>query len=397
MPDTVPAKEQSFKAIWKEYFTAEVRIAFWVENPNDEGYSYIESQILEVKPGTVLTYGISGNICGLDEHIHGNGCVYNCGLTEHTHNAACYSLTCNKEHSHSADCYICVQTGHTHEKSCYPNVGSKGSPYNPPSNPTNGQILSEWLLITNKYIYINGVWYKYSGNASGGSVVSATCGKSESTHEHGNDCLGCGKDEHTHTDYTGSCYTLTCQKTAHKHDNTCTTCIPHQHSEFCTIDPFESYSKAKWTLVKSDTVTVEADGSTVMNVYFDRTYFTLTFRKNGSKNGQIFGTIYNKWGSIIIDQFNNIGTIAGTNSWCTDENATGSRTNYIRVMPAANITYYSYYETAQNEEPRKPAVNGWIVTEGVFSDIGSCGEPGWMLFTSNQCRGLTLRTYNRSI
>ena len=338
MPDTVPAKEQSFRAIWKENPTAEVRIAFWGENPNDEGYSYIESQTLEVKPGTVLTYGDSGYICGLQEHTHGTDCTYLCGLTPHTHDQNCYTLNCDKYHEHSDGCYICGEEGHTHGTGCYDGVGSKQNVYTGvPSNPTDGLIHEHWIY--GNLIYINGSWYRYSGATQAGENAEMTC------HVHTDACLGCGKTEHTHTDYTGSCYTLTCQKTVHTHDHTCTSCIQHQHSDACVINPFDSYDASKWTFVKSDTVTVEADGTTVMNVYFNRTYKTLTFRRNGNRNGEIFGTIYKKWGSTVIDEFNEIGERAGTNSWCTDYEAEGSRTNYIRIMPAEDRTYYSYYES----------------------------------------------------
>ena len=313
VPDTVPAKEQSFKAIWKENPTAEVRIAFWGENPNDEGYSYIESQTLEVKPGTVLTYGDDGYICGLDEHIHGNGCVFNCGFATHTHDESCYKFVCD--------------ISHTHTVSCYESVGDPTDPRNAPSNPANGQIYSRWSLFggTSKYIYIGGSWYEYDGDLDGNEIAQPNC------------------DAHEHTNYTGSCYTLICQ--LHTHDHTCASCLQHQHSNACVINPFSSYDASKWTFEKAEPVTVAADGSTVMNVYFKRTYKTLTFRRNGSRNGEIFGTIYKKWGSTVIDEFNEIGEIAGTNSWCTDYEAEGSRTNYIRIMPAEDRTYYSYYES----------------------------------------------------
>lgn len=313
VPDTVPAKEQSFKAIWKENPTAEVRIAFWGENPNDEGYSYIESQTLEVKPGTVLTYGDGGYICGLDEHIHGNGCVFNCGFATHTHDESCYKFVCD--------------ISHTHTVSCYESVGNPTDPRNAPSNPANGQIYSRWSLFgrTSKYIYIGGSWYEYDGDLDDNEIAQPNC------------------DAHEHTNYTGSCYTLICQ--LHTHDHTCASCLQHQHSNACVINPFSSYDASKWTFEKAEPVTVAADGTTVMNVYFKRTYKTLTFRRNGSRNGEIFGTIYKKWGSTVIDEFNEIGEIAGTNSWCTDYEAEGSRTNYIRIMPAEDRTYYSYYES----------------------------------------------------
>lgn len=48
-------------------------------------------------------------------------------------------------------------------------------------------------------------------------------------------------------------------------------------------------------------------------------------------------------------------THAETGHWFWAEDSNG---NY----------YYSYYETAQDENPRKPAVNSWVVMEGVLTD-----------------------------
>lgn len=347
LPAAVPAENRAYNAIWKENPTAEVRIAFWGENPNDEGYSYIESQVLNVKPGTELTYGDGGYICGLEEHTHGSGCTYNCGYVEHIHSAACYTLTCEKEHAHTDTCYTCGETGHTHTKDCYSNVGNVGNPDDPPDNPSNGRIYSEGFLFwTSKYIYINGVWYEYNGNLGANSTASATCGKSESSHTHTDTCLGCGKNEHSHTDYTGSCYTLTCTQQAHIHDHTCTSCLAHQHSEACRINPFKDYSAAKWVLVKSDTVTVAADGTTVMNVYFDRTTFTMTFKKTGN-NGATLATITDKWGADIRERFQDICK-ANTFLWSRTTNGDSPWTSFLDVMPEENRTYYAKITTSNN-------------------------------------------------
>lgn len=306
--DTVPAREQSFKAIWKENPTAEVRIAFWGENPNDEGYSYIESQTLEVKPGTVLTYGDDGYICGLDEHIHGNGCVFNCGFATHTHDESCYKFVCD--------------ISHTHTVSCYESVGDPTDPRDAPSNPANGQIYSRWSLFggTSKYIYIGGKWYDYEGNLSGEEIAQPNC------------------DAHEHTDYTGSCYTLICQ--LHTHDHTCASCLQHQHSNACVINPFSSYDASKWIFESSKPVTVAADGTTVMNVYFKRNpNFTITFKQEGN-NGSTLGTITDKWGADIRARFKAISE-ANTFFWSENQNGGSPWTSFMDVMPAKNMTFYA--------------------------------------------------------
>lgn len=347
IPDTVPAKEQSFKAIWKENPTAEIRIAFWGENPNDEGYSYIESQSLEVKPGTVLTYGDGGYICGLQEHTHGSGCTYLCGFTEHIHGEPCYKLTCNRYHVHSEGCYNCAEEGHTHTISCFSGVYGKAfsgglGEWGISGQETNGSIGESYTLFGNtgnKYIYLFGTWYKYTGNVATGGTQLPTCGKEETTHNHTDACLGCGKEEHLHSDYTGACYTLTCTIDEHTHTAVCTSCVQHQHSNSCRINEFSGYDSSKWTLVKSDTVTVAADGSTVMNVYFDRTAFTMTFKKEGS-GGTTLGTITDKWGADIRERFKSISE-ANTFFWSEKQNGGSPWTSFMDVMPAKNMTFYA--------------------------------------------------------
>ena len=345
VPDTVPAKEQSFKAIWKENPTAEVRIAFWGENPNDEGYSYIESQTLEVKPGTVLSYGNGGYICGLQEHTHGNGCTYLCKLSEHTHGETCYALTCNKEHTHSDICYTCDHKGHTHNINCY--SGTYGSAFSSSitewsvdGDKSTGSIGESTNLFGgtgNKYIYLFGTWYKYTGSTAIGGTQAAKCGQTEGAPVHTEACLGCGKEEHSHSNYKGSCYTLSCKTEVHTHTDVCTSCIQHQHSNSCKINEFSDYDSSKWILVKSDTVTVSADGSTVMNVYFDRTSFTMTFKKEGSV-GATLGTITDKWGADIRERFKSISE-ANTFFWSEKQNGGSPWTSFMDVMPAKNMTF----------------------------------------------------------
>ena len=200
-------------------------------------------------------------------------------------------------------------------------MGDPADPRNAPSNPANGQIYSRWSLFggTSKYIYIGGQWYNYDGDLDEDEIAQPNC------------------DAHEHTDYTGSCYTLICQ--LHTHDHTCTSCLQHQHSNACVINPFSSYDASKWTLVKSDTVTVAADGTTVMNVYFDRTSFTMTFKEEGS-GGDTLGTITDKWGADIRERFKTISE-ANTFFWSEDEDGGSPWTSFMDVMPAKNMTFYA--------------------------------------------------------
>lgn len=296
--DTVPTREQSFKAIWKENPTAEVRIAFWGENPNNERYSYIESKTLSVKPGTVLTYGDSGYICGMENHTHGSGCSYQCGIESHAHSVEsnCYELICEESsHNHTtAGCRI--DCTHTHGISC--------------------------------------LWGAYC------------------RHSHTDDCYTCGQQSgaHEHSIERG-CYRLDCDIALHTHTDVCYSCVQHQHSASCQLNAFEDYDAAKWTLVKSDTVTVAADGTTVMNVYFNRTTFTMTFKEEGT-NGSTLGTITDKWGADIRVRFK---TISEKNTFFWSENQRGGSpwTSFMDVMPAKNMTYYADKQSGSTEHTAK--------------------------------------------
>ena len=94
--------------------------------------------------------------------------------------------------------------------------------------------------------------------------------------------------------------------------------------------------------MKSDTVTVAADGSTVVNVYYDRTEKTLTFKyKYSNRNYQSTETITAKWGSDISEQYKKIATNAGSTFWSAETSGDGPYTNYFGVMPQTSATYYN--------------------------------------------------------
>ena len=96
-----------------------------------------------------------------------------------------------------------------------------------------------------------------------------------------------------------------------------------------------------WTYVRSDTVTVKADGSTVMNVYYDRTTFTLTFRAGG-KN---VATISDKWGASISDEFQKapFNTTYNGRAWkCTETKKYGYALQTLDIMPEFNATFNLY-------------------------------------------------------
>lgn len=130
------------------------------------------------------------------------------------------------------------------------------------------------------------------------------------------------KDDLTHI--------LTCGKAAHKHNANCYT------------SPLDM-DATLWKLVKSDEVTVAADGTSIINVYYDRVEFTLHFRKAHSSYDN-YGTIKAKWGANIREAFNEKCKSAGTSNWSATSNAKGPWTSYLDIMPTEGRTYYANTE-----------------------------------------------------
>ena len=306
LADTVTIERNvTYVAQWQpEKGQADYTIVIWGQNANDDEYSYLSS------------HEAWGNV--------GNEVTWNEGtLISHVHTEECRKLTCGQEeHTHSDECLICGKTEHKHDVTCYPG-GTKtvASPIFPPSNPSNGRI---YKRLWESDIYYNGTWYEYTGDLSNGDTATMNCGKTE--HTHSDDCYGCGKTEHTHT---AKCYACNIPDTPIRH--------------MSDIKP----DTALWVFDHSDTVTVDANGSTVLNVYFTRTVFKLEFRKAYSNNND-FGTIEARWGKNISAEYNAVVNKAGSSFWSRNRNASGPYTNYIGVMPAENRTYYNETESGSS-------------------------------------------------
>lgn len=310
LPETMPAENRLYKAIWVADNSAKVTIVFWGENANDEEYSYIKSAEVNVKPGTPFTYSEDGTlICVLELHTHDADCGYKCGQTEHTHGPDCYTLTC-------------TQTVHTtHSTGCYDDVGGEtwsGSTLKP-QNPKEGQVYEGGL---GTYIYINGTWYDYSGSTKSGQIAPTTC--------------------HSHTDYTGDCYEFTCKLPEHTHSDSCYACgkAEHSHTESCYMNG-AGLDAAKYYFVESDTVTVAPDGSSIVNVYYDRMEYSVTFASDGRYSSEYQNLrITAKWGASILDKW---PTYSGSSSWYVENDYNErNRTwqNSLQIMPVGGEDFY---------------------------------------------------------
>ncbi len=311
LPATMPAENRTYKAVWTVEGKAKVTIVVWGENADNEEYSYYpdQSTVIYETPETVLNY----MTCGKEEHIHN---AEKCGLQcQHTtHDLTCYGLSADAQAvtpSNEALRYFAKLSGGVQDGYIYyfddNGYNGKGDLY---------------------YLRLNGNYYKYDSTPT--SNIDSQVGSSVACDEG----LGHKTDyfykynvkitcTHSHTD---SCYT--CGYTAHAHDNSCFS---------------KNYMNSNlWKFARADVVTVAADGSTVMNVYYDRVEKTLTFKYDYDYyNYERTETITAKWGSNISEQYKKIAANAKSTFWSAETGGGGPYTNYFGIMPQTSATYYN--------------------------------------------------------
>lgn len=334
-------------------------IVLWGQNANDDEYSYLD---------TVTATGAAG------DEVTWNAGTYICDGA-HTHSAACYKLTCTEEeHTHSATCGLDCK--HTHTAACYggtkqenpidDKTGSASENIAQFKNLTGGSLengkiyrvrcnAGSWIGDTTKYdnyyLYFNGTWYLVSASACDGAAIKESSNvnahghsgyygnpgnnkdhywvynaKLSCTHTHNDSCYKCGKIEHTHSALGGDCYTLTCKVTSHTHNSSC--------KKMGDYAPDSNL----WKYVRSETVTIDADGTTVLNVYFDRKEFKMTFMDSNGRSE--VDSITKRWGANIAADYIAIRD-KSYSSWKKSINSNSSR-NYFGVMPQENQTWYGH-------------------------------------------------------
>ena len=282
IPEIMPAGNTTYTAQWQGGDQATVTVVLWGENADDEGYSYMDSWTTTGTPGQSLTYG--------PEDVQDGLLI--CGQEEHTHDDSCIQCT----HTHTLDCYEVSGRYELRETSAPDEeLTDEG---NGIYSYTTGALFWE---ETHYYLYLGGTWYCAYQNNSPDDTREISFNCAHTTHDAS--CYVCGKVEHTHD---ASCY----------------------------------LNDSLWTFVEADNITVAADGSSILNVYYDRTQFTLHFRRarSGSDN---YGAITAKWGAYIGDQFADKCEAADTYMWSEREDAEGPWTSYLEIMPTENRTYYA--------------------------------------------------------
>lgn len=338
---------------------AGVTVVYWGQNANDNEYSYYGASVLgDQTVGSTITWADIQNqtayTCGLEEHTHTSDCKLNCVHT--VHDLTCYGLSANAQPitpSGEATKYFAKLSGGIQDGYIY-HFDDRGS---------NGQ-------GDQYYLRLNGEYYKYDGTprANKGAQVGGR--------------VECSEGWGHKTDYFYK-YNLTVTCT-HKHTAACYSCgkIEHPHTDSCKSALNAKMDSSLWTYEKSDTVTVDAAGNTVMNVYYKRTKFTLTFVLDKAEaEGNYTKTLTEPWGKRIksdfdlieaeeksnLEQFNKtFGTNYHLYAW--KDSTTSYNTNNVMIMPSVNktltaqavrgsteLSMYYYAADLQGNYPQEPS------------------------------------------
>ncbi len=176
---------------------------------------------------------------------------------------------------------------------------------------------------------------------------SPICGSEE--HKHTDECCKNGGTSFSHWWHSDQC----CKenKTEHIHSTSC-----------------YNMDSSLWTFVESDTVTVAADGSTVVNVYYDRMKYSVRFYEDQYCSDSREYTdlrITAKWGQNINSQW---PTVDGSSNWFISGSSSSAQAS-IQVMPVGGAKYWGpqtgtgsstayYYVEVLPNEAYTESING---------------------------------------
>lgn len=321
----------TYTAGWKPISDkAGVTVVYWGQNANDDEYSYYGAAVLtDQNVGGSLAWNdvkyLTSYTCGLEEHVHTADCGMTCVHTgSHAFALSCVGLdgAASVDPNQYGD-----GDARTHfEDSCKKTKDCRKAKLK--EHLKNGSVCQykDGVLFGTDYyyfLYFDGAYYKISSE-----LYNQLKSNTGAQVEH-------GRDTYYVYEWNGQCL--------HKHTDACYDCgkIAHTHTGSCRSALNAKMDSSLWTYEKSDTVTVDAAGNTIMNVYYTRKEFTLHFRKANSNN-DTYGTITARWGKDISDQYKAIVAQAGSSFWSENSDADGPWTNYIGVMPQMDKTYYRY-------------------------------------------------------
>lgn len=317
LPATI-ATNTKHTAQWKAPGTAKVTVVVWGENPDDEKYSYIKTATDYATPEQEFSY----KTCTKEAHEHTAecGCIH---YGTHSLIPSCYNVygdavdpdtfgdhDATKHFLHK--CEATWECRHT-DLSKYLVNGSVCHYRN--GNGGTSEAKSEhayWLYLNDKYYSITKDQFNSFKTNTGDSI------------DHGKD---------TYEVYKGK---TSCQ---HKHTDNCFTCgkSEHSHNSGCFNSVSFGMDSELWKLADCDTVTVAADGSSVINVYYDRVQYDVkfyTYEYNPTEYTQY--RITAKWGQNILDKW---PTHNRSSSWYVSLNGDIWQ-NSIQVMPVGGASFY---------------------------------------------------------
>lgn len=306
--DYTVTRNVTYIAQWeRENETADYSIVIWGQNANDDEYAYLDSYAAWGEAGTEITWKEDQLICE----------------GTHVHNENCYRLTCDQaEHTHTADCLICDREEHTHTPAeCCSKVEHE---HTDACCKHGGTGILHWWHDDDccKEGLTEHTHRDYAYRPNSCDTDKCPYGY-EHTHS---DANGCYLDQgHTHT---ADCYELTCELPAHA-----------AHTADCYMSSLHP-GQNLWEYERSDTVTIDASGNTVLNVYFTRKEFTLTFHYDWQRNYRKTKTITDRWGAYIKEEYEAVVDDAGGSMWSEAYSGEGPYTNYVGIMPTQDRTYY---------------------------------------------------------
>ena len=324
IPNTMPAENRLYVANWWPNEKTTVNVVFWGENANDEEYGYLRdvSTEIEVDSGTKLGYdGNNITVCGY--HSHDMECYsLTCTQTSHNHKEDGCELTCDhKDGLHNLNCY---SANYTTGASAFTKINEPNYSYWDWRDEGNGIWRRNRIAASDQYyLNIGNDWYQAkNGNTN---KITFAC----EHQNHSDSCYACGKTNGTHVHtMDGGCYTMSCQLQTHTHSSGCYIATP---------DP----NASEYYYVRSEEVTANPDGSTVLNIYYDRRTYTVTFHYAYSNRQYTkTSTITDKWGADIGDRFVAMSTVAGGNLWSEQTSGDSPWTGFLQIMPTTDRDYY---------------------------------------------------------
>lgn len=291
LPETILAKNMTCKAGWTANDKAKVTVVIWGQNANDNGYSLITSYDISAKPGEKLKIDDDDASLSPMKVLT----LEDFGLSSST-----------------------------------PSVNPDSKPYGDKDAATH-----------------------FEGRCTGCNWSSGTLTnlKSGSVCLYNNNGEGnLNKGTNYYFLYLNSKYY---QITKDQYDSWKTSngaSIQHGRDTYAVYEAKQRQQllleETLWEFKDSDEVTVAADGTSILNVSYDRKEFTLTFKYDygyagWSQKYRKTETVTARWGADISQQTADISKKANSSFWTLNENGDGPYTNHFEIMPPNNLTYYN--------------------------------------------------------